>query len=202
MSAASSTLLRLDRSLEPVAKLGRAGYVWEAPKGAAPRSDQLCAWSCRSLSAADRADSTRSIVAVRATEAASRAENPRAVACRTKTAPARPWRPHLLVDCLEKVFDLGLGSGQRPSSTPRVGCALFAQMQQSDPRSPRFSELDYSLSNLCTDRKPFIPRPHLLRYYLSWPPSSSSTLLSRAGERAAMCNDDHPDLQVIDDFRQ
>jgi hypothetical protein len=103
------------------------------------------------------------------------------------------------VDCLEKVVDLGLGSGQRRFDSA-LGCALLAQMQQSDPAPLDFSELDYSLAIFAQIAN------HLYHDLICFGITELATLEQQhpagaRGERAAMCNDDHPDLQVIDDFR-
>src|SRR5450759_564714 len=105
---------------------------------------------------------------------------------------------HLLVNCLEEDVDLGLGRGERRLD-PALRCAFLAQMQLSDPAPLDFSELDYSFATFAQIAN------HLYDDLICFALTEPATLEQQhpggaRGERAAMSNDDHPDLEVIDDL--
>jgi hypothetical protein len=101
---------------------------------------------------------------------------------------------------LEKIVDLGLSRGEcRLDST--LCRTLLAQMQLSHPAPLDFSELDYSLAILAQIAN------HLYDDLICFTIAQLTTLQQQhsagaRGERPAMGNDDHPDLEVIDDLRQ
>src|SRR6202022_192613 len=82
-----------------------------------------------------------------------------------------------------------------------LGSALLAEMQLSDPAPLDLSELDHSVAILAQITN------HLYHDLIDCGTTQLTTLekqhFARArGERAVMSNDDHPDLQVIDDLAQ
>src|ERR1700681_4962797 len=104
-------LLGLDRSLEPIAKLGRAGHVREfCRKGrhvAAPDMPGIPVHSPQEIAQTD----LERLVAVRAAESAGRAEIGKG--CLTERALRRLafGSRHLLVKRLEKIVDLRFRRG-------------------------------------------------------------------------------------------
>src|ERR1700694_2104199 len=107
---------------------------------------------------------------------------------------------HLLMDCLQKIVDLRLrrADGRLDAA---LRSALLAQMQLPDPAPLDLCELDHRFAILAQIAN------HLYHYLIYCGTTQLTTLeqqyLARArGERAVMSNDDHPDLEVIDDLAQ
>ena len=104
------------------------------------------------------------------------------------------------MDSLQEVVDLRLCRGDRRFN-PSLGSAFLAQMQLSHPAPLDFSELDYSFATFAQIAH------HLYDDLIDLGMTQFATfekqhLVRACGERAAMSNDDHPDLEVIDDLAQ
>ncbi len=104
------------------------------------------------------------------------------------------------MNCLQEVVDLRLGRGDRRLDSA-FGCAFFAEMQLPDPAPFNLSELDYSFAILAKIAN------HLYHDLIDFRTAQTTAFEQQhfAGtrrERPAMSNDDHPDLEVIDDLAQ
>jgi len=86
-------------------------------------------------------------------------------------------------------------------STGRLGCAFLAQMQQSHPAPLDFSELDYRFAILAQIADHLYDDPFDF-CGTQFSAVEQQNLIGSPGQRAAMGNDDHPDLEVIDDLAQ